>query len=300
MTGRELDMVSLSVQVARDRVQRAIRRTGWFTFGVLGVIAMALTAFAVISSQEGLQNNLLAYVVVGFLAQLIDGALGMAYGVSSTTFLLSTGVSPAAASASVHTAEVFTTLASGISHLRLGNVDRRIFARLVIPGVLGGITGAYVLSNVPADTIKPLVTIYLLLMGVRIVVKALRESPKAREAIQHLFPLGLIGGFFDAIGGGGWGPIVTTTLVARGNDPRRTIGSVNTSEFFVTFAEALTFLLAFSFAEYRTVIAGLIIGGVLAAPLAALVCRKLSARKLMVIVGVLIIFLSLRTLLQTF
>ncbi|MCD4686262.1 MAG: sulfite exporter TauE/SafE family protein [Anaerolineae bacterium] len=238
-------------------------------------------------------------MVVGFLAQLIDGALGMAYGVSSTTFLLSTGVSPAAASASVHTAEVFTTLASGASHLRLGNVDRRIFTRLVIPGMLGGITGAYILSNIPSDTIKPLVSIYLLLMGARILVKALRASPQAREAIQHLFPLGLVGGFFDAIGGGGWGPIVTTTLVARGNDPRTTIGSVNTAEFFVTFAEVATFLLAFSFVEYRTVIAGLVIGGVLAAPFAALVCRKLSARKLMVIVGTLIILLSLRTILQT-
>lgn len=291
-------MLSLTIQHTKDCVQRAMRRTGWFTFFLLGIIAVAILAFGVISSQESLQDHLFSYIVVGFLAQLIDGALGMAYGVSSTTFLLSTGVSPAAASASVHTAEVFTTLASGASHWRLGNVDRRIFTRLVIPGILGGVTGAYILSNVPGDTIKPLVSIYLLLMGARIVYKALRESPKAREAIQHLFPLGLVGGFFDAIGGGGWGPIVTTTLVARGNDPRKTIGSVNTSEFFVTFAEAVTFLLAFSFTDYRTVIAGLIIGGVLAAPLAAVVCRKLSARKLMVIVGVLIILLSIRTILQ--
>lgn len=291
-------MLALYSQNALQRVHQLVRRLGWFTFAILGIITLAVVAFAVVTTQDSLQDNLFTYILVGFLAQIIDGALGMAYGVSSTTFLLSTGVSPAAASASVHTAEVFTTLASGVSHWRLGNVDRRLFARLVIPGVLGGITGAYILSNVPGDTIKPFISLYLLLMGVRIVFKALRESPKAREAFHHLVPLGLVGGFFDAIGGGGWGPIVTTTLVARGNNPRMMIGTVNSTEFFVTFAEAVTFLLTISLGNYGMVIVGLIIGGVLAAPLAAVICRRLSARKLMVIVGVLIILLSVRTIMQ--
>lgn len=290
-------MFAFSLEQTVRRIQRIIQRLGWFTIATLIVIASAAIAFAIATTQEHSQDSIVTYIVVGFLAQLIDGALGMAYGVSSTTFLLSTGVSPAAASASVHTAEVFTTLASGISHWRLGNVDRRLFARLLVPGVIGGIVGAYILSNVSGDAIKPFISLYLMLMGVRILVKALRESPKAREAFEYLFPLGIIGGFFDAIGGGGWGPIVTTTLVARGNNPRMTIGSVNTVEFFVTFAEAVTFLLAISISSYGHIILGLIIGGILAAPLAAVICRKLSARKLMVIVGVLIILLSIRTIL---
>lgn len=290
-------MSAFSVEQTVQRIQRVVQRLGWFTISILGVIVLAVLAFGVLTTQDSLHDSIVTYVVVGFLAQLIDGALGMAYGVSSTTFLLSAGVSPAAASASVHTAEVFTTLVSGVSHWRLGNVDRKLFTQLLVPGVIGGIAGAYILSNISADTIKPFISLYLMLMGVRILVKALRESPKVREAFEHLFPLGIIGGFFDAIGGGGWGPIVTTTLVARGNNPRMTIGSVNTVEFFVTSAEAATFLLAFSVGSYGTIILGLIIGGILAAPMAAVICRKLSPRKLMVIVGVLIIALSIRTIL---
>jgi len=281
-------------------VLRMAQRVGWFSAGIISLVIFTIIAFVIVSQTESLHDNLVTYILVGFLAQLIDGALGMAYGVSSTSFLLSTGVSPAAASASVHTAEIFTTLVSGLSHFRLGNVDRSIFKKLVIPGIIGGVTGAYVLSNVSGDTIKPVVTIYLMLMGVRIIWKALRTSPKLRTATSHLFPLGLVGGFLDAIGGGGWGPVVTTTLVARGNDPRLTIGSVSLAEFFVTLAEVLTFTLAFSVGSYGTVIVGLIIGGVLAAPLAAIICRRLSPRRLMFVVGVLIVLLSIRTLVMTF
>ncbi len=290
-------MITSYAQQAIARIQQLIRRLGWFTIALLAAMVVAAAAFVVLTTQEHLHDNLLTFILVGFMAQIIDGALGMAYGVSSTTFLLSTGVSPAAASASVHIAEVFTTLASGVSHWRLGNVDRRLFTRLLVPGIIGGVLGAYILSSVPGERIKPFISLYLMLMGLRILIKALRESPKAREVIHHLFPLGIIGGFFDAIGGGGWGPIVTTTLVARGNNPRTTIGTVNTAEFFVTLAESLTFLLAIHVASYGRVIAGLIIGGMLAAPLAAVICRKLSARKLMVIVGTLIVLLSVRTML---
>ncbi|MBN1681706.1 MAG: sulfite exporter TauE/SafE family protein [Anaerolineae bacterium] len=238
-------------------------------------------------------------MIVGFLAQIIDGSLGMAYGVSSTTFLLSSGVSPAVASASVHTAQVFTTLVSGLSHLRLGNVDKSLFRRLLIPGMLGGVLGAYVLSQLPGDKIKPLVAVYLALMGIRILWKAFRQSPTAQQVVSHLFPLGIIGGFFDAIGGGGWGPIVTSTLIARGNHPRYTIGSVNLTEFFVTLSETLTFVLAFNLFDYGKVITGLILGGVLAAPMAAYVCKYLPPRALMIIVGCLIVLLSVRTVLLT-
>lgn len=282
---------------ALDRTRWAIRRLGWFTLALLAGVVVAGALLLILSEQRDLHDSLLVYVLVGFLAQLIDGALGMAYGVSSTTFLLSTGVPPAAASASVHAAGVVTTLASGVSHWKLGNVDRDLFKQLLLPGVLGGIAGAVIVTRLPADIIKPLVAFYLMLMGVRILVKALRAAPQTQAAIRRVFPLGLAGGFFDAIGGGGWGPIVTTSLMARGNDPRLTIGSVNLAEFFVTLVQSLTFVLVIRFDQFGMVILGLILGGVLAAPLAALVCRRLSARRLMLVVGLLIVVLSVRTLL---
>ena len=244
-----------------------------------------------------MDTNILVFILVGFIAQMIDGAMGMAYGVSSNTFLLSLGIPPAAASASVHMAEVVTTGVSGISHWRLGNVNWSLVRRLLIPGVIGGVTGAYILTSIDADFIKPYVSAYLLVMGVVILVKAFKKSgDDGKDRTHQAGLLGLAGGFFDSIGGGGWGPIVTTTLVARGNNPRFTIGSVNFSEFFVTFSESAVFVLTLSLANYWQIILGLLIGGVIAAPLAAIVARKLPVRALMVMVGTLIIALSIRTI----
>jgi len=243
--------------------------------------------------------HILVFVLVGFIAQLIDGALGMAYGVSSNTFLLSIGIPPAAASASVHMAECVTTAVSGASHWKLGNIDKTLIKKLLIPGVLGGIAGAYILTSVNGNAIKPYVSAYLILMGIVILVKAIRKNHVHKEVRSHLIPLGLVGGFFDAIGGGGWGPIVTTTLVARGNAPRYAIGSVNFSEFFVTFAQSVTFLLTLGMLNTWKIIIGLLVGGVLAAPLAAVAARKLPTRILMTMVGILIIALSVRTIFLT-
>lgn len=245
-------------------------------------------------------ETILLYVVVGFAAQMIDGALGMAYGVSSNTFLLSVGVPPAIASASVHVAETFTTAVSGVSHWRLGNVDRELFKKLIIPGVLGAVVGAYILSQIDGNVIKPYISAYLLIMGVVILVKALRSDHSEQKVTSHISILGAIGGFFDAIGGGGWGPIVTTTLVARGNNPRFTIGSVNSSEFFITFSQSVVFVFALfsDLVSHWTVIVGLLLGGVIAAPFAAVVTKKLPVRWLMGMVGLLIIGLSIRTIYQ--
>lgn len=229
---------------------------------------------------------------------MIDGALGMAYGVSSTALLLSLGVPPARASAAVHTAEVAVSGVSGLAHLRFGNVDRALFRRLVLPGVIGGVLGAYVLSELPGDRLRPYVSAYLLAMGLYICWRALRGAVPAAK-LRRVVPLGLAGGFFDAIGGGGWGPIVTTHLVANGHEPRTAVGSVNLAEFFVTVAQAATFFLTLGLVHWP-VIAGLVLGGVLAAPLAALVCRRLPARATMLIVGLLISALSARTLLLAF
>jgi hypothetical protein len=238
-------------------------------------------------------------ILVGFLAQLIDGSLGMAYGVSSNSFLLGVGVPPAIASASVHTAEVFTTAISGFSHWRLGNIDKRIVLGLIIPGVIGGALGAYVLTSIDGNKIKPLIAIYLLVMGFRILFKAFthKENLDKEPKAKLLVPLGLTGGALDAMGGGGWGPIVTTTLISSGHTPRKTIGSVNFSEFFVTLVVSITFLLAIGI-TYWNVFLGLMIGGVVAAPFGALLTKKIPAKFIMIVVGLVIIFLQIRTLFQ--
>ncbi|RLG48883.1 MAG: sulfite exporter TauE/SafE family protein [Thermoproteota archaeon] len=236
-------------------------------------------------------DTLLLYAIIGFLAQLIDGALGMAYGVSSTTALISAGLSPAIASASVHTAEIFTTLASGISHLKAGNVDWRVSLRLLVPGIVSGALGAYLCSTV-GSFLKPFVSLYLFAMGSLILIKALRRWSFPFK-VRNIPLLGAVGGFFDAVGGGGWGPIVTSTLLAGGQNPQITIGSVNLAEFFVTVTEVVVFSSLIGL-KYWDVVIGLILGGVAAAPLAAYTCKKLPARLLMIITASIIITLSLR------
>jgi len=238
------------------------------------------------------------FIVVGFAAQLVDGALGMAYGVTSNSLLLSLGVPPAISSASVHFAEIFTTLISGISHFKLGNIDKKLFKKLLIPGITGGVIGAYLLIEIPTNMIKPIIGVYLLLMGVRIFLKVFNQNNNEREVFKkrrHYSLLAFVGGFFDAVGGGGWGPIVTTTLVSDGKDPRKTIGSVNAAEFFVTVSEVFVFVSLMSQFNWM-VILGLIIGGSVAAPFAAFLTKKIPAKTLMMILGTLIVALSIRTI----
>ena len=241
-----------------------------------------------------MSSELLLFIAVGFFAQMIDGALGMAYGVTCTTFLLGLGISPAIASASVHTAEVFTTGVSGLAHLKLGNVKTRLFKKLLLPGIIGAVVGACTLSLLPGKAARPYIAGYLLIMGILILYRTFKPK-KATETHTKLVPIGLAGGFFDAIGGGGWGPIVTSTLIAKGSSPTHTIGSVNLAEFFVTLVQVAVFLALLDFFNW-TAILGLMIGGVLAAPLAALVCKKLPKKALMLVVGILIISLSVRTI----
>lgn len=245
-------------------------------------------------------KQLAVYALVGFLAQMIDGSLGMAYGVSSTTFLTTVGVPVKIAGASVHTAEVFTTLVSGLSHWRAKNIDWDIFKRLIVPGVIGGALGAYVLVSVPGEALSPFVNAYLLIMGIIVIVRAVKGVSKKLIEGNKIIPVGLVGGFFDAVGGGGWGPIVTSTMVASGHTPRYTIGSVNTAEFFVTIVQTLTFAVFLGVGEYLDVIAGLALGGVIAAPMAAILCKKLPEKKLMLAVGVLIVLLNVRNIVAVF
>jgi uncharacterized protein len=240
-------------------------------------------------------EDILLYAAIGFAAQMIDGSIGMAYGVTSTSVLLSMGIGPATASACVHAAETVTTAASGLSHLKFGNVDLKLVKRLAIPGAIGGAIGAYVLSNINGAVIKPYIAAYLLLMGLFILWKAFRPAALTTEPPRHVGPLGLVGGFMDSIGGGGWGPIVTTTLIGSGTAPRYAIGSVNLSEFFVTLTISATFLLTIGL-DLFPIIAGLIAGGVVAAPLAAYTTQLLPDKLIMILVGCVIVLLSLRTI----
>ena len=231
--------------------------------------------------------DLLPFIAVGFAAQLVDGALGMAFGVISTTLLLSLGVPPARASACVHTVEVFTTGVSGISHILHRNVDWKLLARLAIPGVIGGFLGAHVLTEIHAETARPFVLAYLALIGLYLIWRGF-HYPSDHKPPRIVEPFGLAGGFLDAAGGGGWGPIVTGNLLAQGADPRRTIGTVNTAEFLVTCTISATFIAALGWAAFTTATVGLLIGGVLAAPLGAMTVKKAKARVLLVAVGILL------------
>ncbi|MFN3852289.1 MAG: sulfite exporter TauE/SafE family protein [Spirosomataceae bacterium] len=238
-----------------------------------------------------LDPNFYYYIGVGFFAQLIDGALGMAYGATCTSLLMSVGVPPAFATASVHTAEVFTTGASGLSHLYLGNIDKKLFFRIVIMGVVGAMLGAYLISDVfDGGVIKPYISAYLLILGAIIISKAFRKK-KGEVVNKNLGLLGLFGGFMDAVGGGGWGPLVTSNLIRKGNSPKETIGTVNTAEFFVAFFSTGVFMLFIEITAWQPIL-GLIIGGIVAAPLGAFLVRFAKPKTIMVTVGVLVILLS--------
>ena len=246
-------------------------------------------------------QDLLLFAAVGFTAQLIDGALGMAYGVVSSTVLLSLGVPPAAASASVHSAKLFTGAASALSHLRFGNVCLKVFAPLAIGGVVGGVFGGLVLTSIDGATIKPWVVGWLGLMGLVILWRAFKGPNAVVKRFRGSLPLGVVGGFLDAMGGGGWGPTVTTTLVTVGTPPRQAVGSSNAAEFFVAAAVSTTFLVALVTGHWREVEGlqdhalaafGLVLGGVVAAPLAGWITRLVPARALTWAVGVLIVGLA--------
>jgi len=244
---------------------------------------------------SGFNQEFLVFFFIGVFAQLVDGTLGMGYGATSTSFLLAYGVPPVVSSTGVHVAEMFTTGASAISHHRFGNINKKLVKHLLIPGVLGSITGAYLLSDViNGDVIKPFIAVYMIVLAIIIIRKALKKTIIKKKTKKLSF-LAVFGGFMDAVGGGGWGPIVTSTLLGRGRNPRYTIGSVNAAEFAISFASGITFMLFGGIHGWQVII-GLILGGVIAAPLGAYLVNKIKRKPMMVAVGVLIILLSLKTL----
>lgn len=293
--GIEVRTVALKTEVSlKERV--------WVLVPVVLLVGLLLTLgynhyaeFSWNGFVEGLNQELLVFFLIGVFAQLVDGTLGMGYGATSTSFLLAYGVPPVISSTGVHVAEMFTTGASAISHHRFGNINKKLVKNLLIPGVLGSAIGAYLLSDViDGEVIKPFIAVYMIVLAVIIIRKALLKNI-IKKKTKKLGFLATFGGFMDAVGGGGWGPIVTSTLLGRGRNPRYTIGSVNAAEFAVSFASGITFMLFGGIHGWQVII-GLILGGVISAPLAAYLVNKIKRKPMMIAVGILIILLSLKTL----
>lgn len=276
------------------------RRVATATLGVFALFLILTILSYYFTWQQAWQvirssGTFYTFVGVGFVAQLIDGMLGMGYGVVSAISLMSLGLSPASVSASIHTAEMFASGASGYNHYRFGNVNKRLFKVLLMPGVLGSVSGALLLTYFGeqySSIIKPVLAIYLLLLGLRIISKAVRKQTQKRRKVKNAGWLAGAGGFLDSFGGGGWGPLVTSTLIANGRTPNYVIGTVSLVEFFVTFASALTFFSLMGFSNWQIVL-GLIVGGVTAAPIAAQLAGRLPTRWMFIGVGAMVVIWSL-------
>ncbi len=226
------------------------------------------------------------FILIGFAAQMVDGALGMAFGVITNTLMVGLlGVPPALASQRVHIVECFTTATSAVSHLLHGNIDRRLFFRLLVPGMIGGVAGAYLLTSLNGETIKPFVLLYLAGIGLWLLARGLLYPPKLHHA-RHVAPLGLIGGFLDAAGGGGWGPVVTSNLLVQGAEPRKVVGTVNSVEFFLTLSISAAFVYHMGISHIAGPTLGLIIGGIVAAPFGAMAAKHFSPKLMLVLVGI--------------
>lgn len=274
----------------------ALMIIGFFVIRYVGYAPLATLVQSAVSS---IDTSFYLFMLAGFLAQLVDGAVGMGYGVTSTSLLMSMGVSPAAISGSVHTAEIFSSAASGYSHYKFGNVNKKLFKVLVIPGVLGAIAGAGALvwaGEKYGNFIKPFLATYCMILGIRILYQAYKRNKKTKK-VKRAGWLAGAGGFLDSFGGGGWGPLVTSTLIAKGRSPQYVIGSVSLSEFFVTLSSAMSFFVFIGITHWQ-VIAGLMIGGAIAAPVAAKLAGKLPLRTMLICVGLMVIIWSVRILLK--
>jgi uncharacterized protein len=252
-------------------------------------------------------KKLIVFSVIGFFAQLVDGSLGMGFGATSSSLLLMFGIAPAAASASIHMAEIATTAASGASHLWFKNVDKRILWKLTIPGAVSAFIGAAFLSSLPGDKIKPFISVFLIVLGLYILIRFLffnhlsTKNQGSTFSSKFLTPLGIVGGFFDAVGGGGWGPITAPVLIARnGISPKKVIGTVDTSEFAIAVSATLGFILFLGMEQYQWQwVIAFMIGGVIAAPIAAWLVRIVPSYMLGVLVGGFIILTNSMTIIKT-
>lgn len=290
--------------IDRNAAFLTLKRFFWLIIILIGVMVL----FGIFTLVENhtfqnihfrIDNHFWLFVLAGFLAQLIDGALGMAYGVSCSSMLIAFNVPPVISTASVHISEVFTTGVSGLSHLKFKNVHRKLLMKLLIPGILGAALGAFLISEYfKGEWVKPIVSVYLMILGLLILRKAILIIPAKGKKLKFIRRLAFAGGFLDAIGGGGWGPIVVSNLIHQGANPKRTIGSANTAEFFVALVSSAVFITFIRITNWQPVI-GILIGGILAAPLAAYVVKLVRPRPLMLIIGILITLLSLYNVIKS-
>lgn len=291
----------------RTRKEIAIYATSVISLMVVGHLLFSyftLDRLTLLATSVRVTPEFFYFLMAGFVAQMIDGALGMAYGVTATTFLMSVGISPLHATASVHSSEIFTSGVSGYMHLKFGNINSKLFKAVLIPGVIGAALGAWVISELSAfetyaKALQPIISVYTAFLGILIIRKALKKRIE-KKPVKHIGLLAWTGGFLDSIGGGGWGPIVNSTLIASGRHPRYTIGSVNLAEFFVSFASSVVFALYVGLGNYGLVILGLILGGSIAAPIAAHLAQRLPVKTMMVLVGIVVIIVSLRKIILFF
>lgn len=305
------DITKVLVEQKNDSAARNWKKIASYSLIVFASMLIGYFLFSEINLRElsgrsvdwvsSLDKSFYIMVFAGFLAQLVDGSLGMGYGVTSAIVLLSSGISPAAISGSIHTAEMFASGASGYSHYKFGNVNKKLFKALVIPGVIGAILGALLLvffGNSDFKWLRPMMACYTLILGIKFFMNAFLP-PKPKRKFKYYRTLAGFGGFLDSFGGGGWGPIVTSTLVNRGRSVRYVIGSVSLTEFFVTMASALTFFSLLGLSHWKTIL-GLIIGGLIAAPLAAMLVGKMPRKTAFILLGIIVVIWSIRILYSAF
>ncbi|HEV7780139.1 MAG TPA: TSUP family transporter [Chitinophagaceae bacterium] len=277
-------------------------------FGLMITGHLILSALPIPAVQELIgeikpyfDQQFLFFILAGFAAQMVDGVLSMGYGVTSATCLMSFGISPVSVSAAIHTSEIFTTGISGYSHYKFGNVNKKLFRHLLVPGVLGAIAGAILLvflGEKAGKWLMPVIALYAMFLGLKILVKAFRKN-KPGPKVKRIGWLAGAGGFLDSFGGGGWGPIVTSTLISKGRNPKYTIGSVSLTEFFVTLASATTFFIMVGVHHWNIVL-GLIIGGSIAAPIAARLTGRLPKKTMMIAVGIMVMIWCARMIIKSF
>jgi siroheme synthase-like protein len=280
----------------------------WLLWGTL-VFAIVVTVFTLWNKDpdfrtyvQGIDHRFYYFLGAGFVFAMIDGAIGMSYGVTSTTFSLSMGITPATASMGVHLSEILSNGIAGWMHYRMGNINWKLFRLLLIPGIIGAVLGAYILSSLEhySAYTKPFVSLYTLILGIIIFKKALKVGQKRTTAkIKRIRLLGFGGGFIDAVGGGGWGSIVLSTLIAGGRHPRFSLGTVKLSRFFIALMSSLTFITMLNGARWEAV-SGLVIGSALASPIAAKISNKISAKAIMMAVAIIVILISVRAIFKFF
>ena len=270
-------------------------------FGILVISAISLLTYYHETDKTSFNNDLFFWALLfGAVAALIDGSLGMAYGVTGTAFLLGYGISPVKAVAYIHIAEIFVSGSSGLNHWKIGNIDTKLFKKLLIPGIIGAILGALIIAKVKIPYLSIVISIYLLFMGIFLIAKAYSKIKlQFKQKNSVVIPLAVTGGFVDGAGGGGWGPVVTTSLLGGKMEPKKVIGTVNASEFFINLASAVSLLFLVKVTDWEA-LAGLIIGGFLVAPYAARVTSKMSVKIILTFVGILITVISLRKIFNFF